>query len=56
MSQSTDKTERQQAARKIVDAVSQVVRYTSPHKNEALALLRRSTSPAPRQEPRNSPA
>ncbi len=41
MSLSTDKIDRQQAARKIVDAVSQVIRYASPHKNEALALLRK---------------
>ena len=41
MAESTDKNERQQAAKKIVDAVSQVVRYTSPYKNEALALLKK---------------
>ena len=41
MAESTDKTERQQASKKIVDAVSQVVRYTSPYKNEALALLKK---------------
>jgi hypothetical protein len=41
MSQSTDTTKRQQDSRKIVDAVSQVVRYPSPYKNEALALLRK---------------
>ena len=41
MAESTDKNERQQAAKKIIDAVSQVVRYTSPYKNEALALLKK---------------
>ncbi len=37
----TEKAERQQAGKRIVDAVSQVVRYTSPYKNEALALLKK---------------
>jgi tetratricopeptide (TPR) repeat protein len=32
---------RPQAARQIIDAVNQVVRYASPFKNEALALLRK---------------
>ena len=41
MAESTDKTERQQASKRIIDAVSQVVRYTSPYKNEALALLKK---------------
>jgi tetratricopeptide (TPR) repeat protein len=41
MAQSTDRNEKQQAAKKIVDAVSQVVRFTSPFKNEALGLLKK---------------
>ena len=41
LAESTDKAERQQASKRIVDAVSQVVRYTSPYKNEALALLKK---------------
>jgi tetratricopeptide (TPR) repeat protein len=41
LDESTDKAERQQAVRRIVDAVSQVVRFTSPYKNEALALLKK---------------
>ena len=41
MAEATDKNERQQAARRITEAVSQVVRFTSPYKNEALALLRK---------------
>ncbi len=41
MSQATTRTERQQATKRIVDAVSQVVRYASPYKNDALALLRK---------------
>ena len=41
MAENTDKAERQQASKKIVEAVSQVVRYTSPYKNEALALLKK---------------
>jgi tetratricopeptide (TPR) repeat protein len=36
-----DRTERQQAIKRITDAVSQVVRYASPFKNEALALLKK---------------
>jgi tetratricopeptide (TPR) repeat protein len=41
MGEVTDASLRKAAARRITDAVSQVVRYTSPHKNEALALLRK---------------
>lgn len=41
MQEGGDKNERQQAVRRITDAVSVVVRYTSPYKNEALALLRK---------------
>jgi tetratricopeptide (TPR) repeat protein len=41
MPQVTDKTERQQAVKRITDAVSQVVRYASPYKNDALALLKK---------------
>src|SRR5208282_153920 len=39
MGQATSKAERQQATKRIVDAVSQVVRYSSPYKNEELARL-----------------
>lgn len=41
MGQATTKADRQQASKRIVDAVSQVVRYTSPYKNDALALLKK---------------
>jgi tetratricopeptide (TPR) repeat protein len=37
----TSAAERQQATKKIIDAVSQVVRYTSPYKSDALALLKK---------------
>ncbi|QEH33575.1 Tetratricopeptide repeat protein [Aquisphaera giovannonii] len=36
-----DKAEKQAAAKRIVEAVSQVVRFATPYKNEALALLRK---------------
>jgi tetratricopeptide (TPR) repeat protein len=41
LSESSSRNERQAAAKRIIEAVSQVVRYTSPHKNEALALLKK---------------
>jgi tetratricopeptide (TPR) repeat protein len=41
MDEGGDRNERQQAVRKITDAVSLLVRYTSPYKNEALALLKK---------------
>ncbi len=41
MTQATTKNERQQATKTIIDAVTQVVRYTSPYKNDALALLKK---------------
>ncbi|MGA2701146.1 MAG: tetratricopeptide repeat protein [Isosphaeraceae bacterium] len=41
MGQATSKAERQQATKRIVDAVSQVVRHASPYKNDALALLKK---------------
>jgi tetratricopeptide (TPR) repeat protein len=41
MAEISDKSDRQQAVKKIIDAVSQVVRYTSPYKNEALTLLKK---------------
>jgi tetratricopeptide (TPR) repeat protein len=41
LTQSTDRNEKQQATKKIIDAVSQVVRFTSPFKNEALTLLKK---------------
>jgi tetratricopeptide (TPR) repeat protein len=37
----TDPAQKQRAARTITDAVSQVVRYASPYKSEALALLKK---------------
>jgi tetratricopeptide (TPR) repeat protein len=37
----TDAAQKQRAARTITDAVSQVVRYASPYKSEALALLKK---------------
>ena len=41
MAEITDKNDQQQAVKRIVDAVSQVVRYTSPYKNQAVALLKK---------------
>jgi tetratricopeptide (TPR) repeat protein len=41
VTESTSKNERQAAAKRITEAVSQVVRYTSPYKNDALALLKK---------------
>ncbi|MGC8641625.1 MAG: tetratricopeptide repeat protein, partial [Isosphaeraceae bacterium] len=41
MPQITDRNDRQLATRRIIEAVSQVVRYTSPYKTEALALLKK---------------
>ena len=41
MPEVTDAAQKQKAARTIIDAVSQVVRYASPYKNEALALLKK---------------
>jgi tetratricopeptide (TPR) repeat protein len=41
MGEASEKNEQQQAVKKIIDAVTQVVRYTSPYKNEALALLKK---------------
>ncbi len=41
MDQASGRTERQQASKRIVDAASRVVRYTSQYKNEALALLKK---------------
>lgn len=37
----TDKDDHQQAVKRIIDSVTQVVRYTSPYKSEALALLKK---------------
>jgi cellulose synthase operon protein C len=41
MPELADASQRQKAARTITDAVSQVVRYASPYKNEALTLLKK---------------
>ncbi len=41
LGQASSKTERQQATKTIIDAVSQVIRFTSPYKNDALALLKK---------------
>lgn len=41
MHEMTDAAQKQKATRTITDAVSQVVRYASPYKNEALALLKK---------------
>lgn len=41
MPEIADKNDRQLAVKKIVESVSQVVRYTSPYKSEALALLKK---------------
>ncbi|WP_165222438.1 tetratricopeptide repeat protein [Aquisphaera insulae] len=38
---SNDDSEKSAASKRIIDAVSQVVRYTTPYKNEALALLKK---------------
>jgi tetratricopeptide (TPR) repeat protein len=38
---SVDSAERRQKVKRITDAVSQVVRYASPYKNDALALLKK---------------
>jgi tetratricopeptide (TPR) repeat protein len=52
MAEAGDRAGHQQAVRRITDAVSQVVRYTSPYKNEALALLKkyRPTTAAKRED------
>ena len=43
-----------QKVKRIIDAVSQVVRYASPYKNDALACSRNTSPPRP-PGPRRSP-